>query len=251
MITTQILHRHRLPAWLIIALLVLVGAPGLHAQTVTPAAAGGGEEKRGPLIPQNSMRGDFMEISVFLRNFSAPTLTVPNISIPLHGTHDATMSIDDTIVYGLSFGFNYNERVNLNIDLGYGTPNFDAVWGTDVIQGHGSMWLGDLNLDYSLLKRRFSPFVSAGVGFLSFDSGVPSGGGLYYWWDPYWGYVGGIGYSTHSSTHFTWNGAVGVRWDVSDYVYLKAAYQVIWGKIGINGTEAFPQYTLNIGYRWN
>ena len=68
---------------------------------------------------------------------------------------------------------------------------------------------------YNLLTGHFSPFVGAGVGLLAFDSGIPNGGNIYYWWDPYWGYTVSGGYTTHHSTHWTWNAAVGVRWDVT------------------------------------
>jgi Outer membrane protein beta-barrel domain len=250
---TALIHFRLLSAWSKLALIFLCGALGLNAQSVgtTTYSYKDSEPPRESIIPQNSFRSERMELSFFLRNFTAPELTVADIRIPLLGTHDAVMSIEDSLVYGVSFGFNYNERVNLNIDLGYGQPDFEAVWGTDIIYGQGSMWLGDLNLEYNILKRRFSPFVGAGVGFFTFDSGVPSGGGFYTWWDPFWGYVSGIAYTTHSSTTFTWNASAGARWDISDNFYLKGAYQMIWGKVGISGTEAFPQYTLNIGWRFN
>jgi hypothetical protein len=241
----------RISVWPKIALLLLVAAAGLNAQTETSPTPSYSDFKQQAFVSPNSDREGYVEFALFFRELnSAPTLTVPSITIPLYGTNDATMMLQDTTLYGVSFGMNLTEHININGDIARGQPKFDAIWGTDVIHGKGTMWITNINVDYNFLKRNFSPFVSAGVGFLTFDSGVPNGGGIYYWWDPYWGYTATASYTTHSSAHWTWNAAAGIHWDFADNWVMKASYQVLWSKIGQSGTEAFPQYTLSIGWRW-
>ena len=251
MTTTRIRHSCYFPAWLLAAAILLLVPVAANAQTYTPAStAAYSDASQQSFVSMNVDREGYVEVSLFVREFTAPGLTVKDIEIPTFGKHDATTQIEDTTMWGIAVGFNPDLHFNVNFDISYGAPKYTGTWGTDVIHGEGKLWVSNLNVEYNLLTGHFSPFVGAGIGLLAFDSGIPNGGNLYYWWDPYWGYTVSGGYTTHHSNHWTWNAAVGVRWDVTESCVIKASYQAIWSKIGISGTEVFPQYTLSVGWRW-
>jgi opacity protein-like surface antigen len=194
-----------------------------------------------------SMSSEFMLI---VRNFTAPELTVKNIHIPGWGTNDAVMKIDDSLTYGIGFGYNISPRLNINGDMSYGEADYKANWGKYVINGEGELMTGNINLEFNLLDRAITPFIGGGIGFMYFDSNVPSSTDVYYWWDPWWGYTSAAVVETHSSTNWTWNATAGIRWDVTRGFFVKASYIAMWSKIGASGTELFPQYALNMGWKF-
>lgn len=229
------------------ALLLFAGSLSLRAQMSAPTNAD--VEHQG--YSTYGHREGSIEFGFLLRDFSSPDITVTGIQVPLVGTNDATLKIKDAIVYGVTFGGNIDDHWNINGDIGFGNANFEGTWGNQTLKSDGHLWVGNVNVDYNFLTGHFTPYVGAGIGLTSFDSGVPNGGGYYVWWDPWWGYTASGAYTTHRSTHWTWNGAVGLRWDISDSWTLKGAYQAIWSKVGQGGTKLFPQYTLAFAWRWD
>lgn len=186
--------------------------------------------------------------------FTAPDLTVRDITIPISGidvTHDGVMMIDDTDVWGLGFGYGINERLNINGEFSFGSPDYTMTWGPYEIRGTGDLFQSRLNLDFAILTTQFTPIVTAGFGYTYFDSGVPNDDPEYIcWWDPWWGYVCDGYVDTHSSSEWTYNLGAGFRWDVTDGFFVKALYDVTWMGVGAAGTEAFPEYQLQLGWKW-
>jgi len=72
----------------------------------------------------------------------------------------------------------------------------------------------NLNLDYYVFKDRFTPLVSAGVGFIRFDGD---------WDNTFLGFF--------SETDLTYNLGVGARWDITDTIAFNAIYRNMWVKI--------------------
>jgi opacity protein-like surface antigen len=226
--------RRRL-AWLSAAFISLVFSAGASAQAVANRGA---------------YRSERPEFTFFYRLFTAPVITKSNVRFEDQiGTFDGTFKIDDTDLFGFSWGYNYGSHLNLNLEMALGRPDFKGSWGTSTLSGTADMWTGDLNVEYNLLKSRFTPFVGVGLGFMYFDSNIPEGDpDVWCWWDYYWGYVCGASQSTHSATDFTWNATAGVRWEVTDRLLLKASYKAMWTKVGDSGTVLFPQYSLSAGW---
>jgi len=233
--------------WPVMAALILVGSVSLRAQMSAPTT---GDVEQHPDWATSGHREGSIEFGFLLRDFSSPNVTVSNITIPLLGTNDATLKIKNAIVYGITFGGNIDDHWNINGDIGFGKANYEGTWGTDKLHSDGHLWVGDVNLEYNLFTGHFTPYVGAVLGLTSFDSGVPNDAGYVYWWDPWWGYTASGAYTTHRSTHWTWNAAAGLRWDLSESWTLKGSYQALWSKVGNGGTKLFPQYTLAFVWRW-
>lgn len=104
-----------------------------------------------------------------------------------------------------------------------------------------------LNATYNFSEKAFSPFVSAGIGWTKIDSGVPTGGAdVGCWWDPWWGYICFADWKTYKASEFSYNLGVGVRWDINNAVFTKAAYSREFIKVD-NGTLNFDMAILEMG----
>jgi opacity protein-like surface antigen len=208
----------------------------------------------GTSAPSGVARAQSSEFYASWKLFTAPTLTVNDVMIPISGinvTHDAVMQIKDTDIWSIGFGYGISEKLNINGELGFGSPQYTMMWGPYEIKGTGSMFQSRVNLDYNLLSTPFTPIITAGIGYTYFDSGLPSDDPEYVcWWDPWWGYVCDGYVDTHSSSEFTWNAGAGFRWDVTDGFFIKALYDVTWMEVGASGTEAFPEYQVQVGWKW-
>jgi opacity protein-like surface antigen len=183
--------------------------------------------------------------------FTAPTIAVNNVTLPGVGTHDSVMSFDDAYLYGLGFGYGLNDHFNLNGEMNWGNMDYRMNWGPYELKGTGSLFTSRLNLDYNIMKTRLTPVVTGGIGYDYFDSGIPKGSPEYVcWWDPWWGYVCNGYVETHHTSEFTWNAGVGLRYDMTSGLFLKLLYDVTWMKVGAAGTQAFPEYQLQLGWKW-
>jgi opacity protein-like surface antigen len=201
--------------------------------------------------PQEARSFGVFEFTFGLTLFTAPGLERSNVNLPNLGTFDAVMNMDDSLLFGFGFGYGLTEKLNLNGELNFGQVDYQMEWGPYALEGTGDMFSGRINLDYNILSTPLTPFITGGIGFTYFDSGVPTGETeVVCWWDDWWGYVCEGTASTYSASEFTYNAGLGLRWDVTDSVFMKFLYDIMWMEVGASGTEAFPQYQLIGGLKW-
>jgi len=104
-----------------------------------------------------------------------------------------------------------------------------------------------LNVTYNFMQRSFTPYIEGGIGWTKLDSNIPSSPpqtGC--WWDPWWGYICFTDWDTYKASKFTYNLAVGVRWDFSNFMYSKAAYNREFLSLK-NGSLNFDMVTVELG----
>ena len=127
--------------------------------------------------------------------------------------YGAKIEMEDTTFYAFGLGLNLHDNFNLNLDAAFFT-NFDfKLIDSGGVINHAdvdSMSM-NLNIDYNIFKSRFTPLVSAGVGFIRFDGN---------WDNTFLGIF--------SETDFTYNLGVGARWDVTDTIAFNAIYRNMW-----------------------
>jgi OOP family OmpA-OmpF porin len=123
---------------------------------------------------------------------------------------------------GLGVSYDFNDHFALNTEATAGA--------LDVGRFGGAFYSGLVNVEYNLFKRRFTPFVTVGGGVLGFD--VATGSGI--------GFIS----ETKSSVHGVFGGGVGLRWDVTDHFFLKAAYRA---NEVTNGKYQGPAHIITIG----
>ena len=157
-------------------------------------------------------------------------------SIQLMGGDEAsdsgvTVEIEDPTVYGFGIGYNLSDHLNLNTDLLFGSADICAgmdVYGQTVqVEGDTNLFLWNVNLDYNILKGRFTPVATGGIGFVNFN--------------------GDFGGFEFSETNFSYNLGAGLRWDATDSLFLKAMYKWTWTEMQDIGDLLFTGATLSVG----
>jgi len=165
---------------------------------------------------------------------------------------NSSVKFDDDFAWGFSINYNLNERIALGTDFGWNFINYkaqisDGIGGFSGYNGSGetSNWM--LNMSYTLLPKRLSPFVVAGVGWGWFDSNISTGdvsGGC--WWDPWYGYICTSYPTTYGTDAFTYRGGAGLRFDANDAFFIKAYYNAQWSDLG-EESPAFSQIRVDFG----
>jgi opacity protein-like surface antigen len=149
---------------------------------------------------------------------------------------DFEAEFDDTIVGGIGIGFNFHDHLNLNMDMFFGSTDL-------ILRGYGitaeadtDLFGMDLNLDYNILKSRFTPMITGGIGFIYFSSDKVSSGGNEASVDA-------------DEADFSYNIGAGFRWDITDHFLMKGIYRFTWTKMDDTDDRLmFDGVTLSIGY---
>ena len=153
-------------------------------------------------------------------------------SASVEGEKGSGLDVDGSVGWGFVLGWNWTENINLSYTFMMNKPKYEATIIPDDLL-NGPIKIGykmskmdhRFNATYNILKRPFTPFVTAGIGYTKLDSNIPSGiNQAACWWDPWYGYICATDWNTYEKSEFTYNVGVGVRWDFSDYLYTKAAY---------------------------
>ena len=140
------------------------------------------------------------------------------------GTFDGRsgdLKMDDLFAGGLHFGYNITDQLNINTEVVFGRADLSFSSGGARVSDKADFAAMTVNLDYYILPTRFTPYVSAGLGFLSLENKYEDDG---------WFYIIVDRELPVSEVDFLWNVGGGLRWDPIDQLYLKLAYR-------LSGTE--------------
>jgi len=177
-----------------------------------------------------------------------------NYGKDISGSNGTDLNMNDTWGWGFGFGYNFNEKLNLAWNIGWSSPSYKATFVPDTgtpqqvsgtLSSTSSMFIGT----YNFMAKTFTPFVTAGLGWVFVDSNIPSGQvGTGCWWTWY-GYYCGNYETTYGTSEFAYGLGLGARWDLGESVFLKAAYNVTWiDNLGNVGTQDFDTLYLTIGF---
>lgn len=180
-----------------------------------------------PLIAQEWSRKGRGEVFVLGQSMSGDTTTGTVAGLR------PTIELDDTIVGGLGYGFNFNDFININTGLYFGSTDITGRVSGVTLTGDTNLFGWDLNLDINFLKTRFTPLMTGGIGFINFNGSWNSA----------------VGSEDFSETDFSYNLGGGFRWDVSDHFLIKALYKATWTKLqDTDNNIMFNGVSLSIGY---
>jgi opacity protein-like surface antigen len=129
------------------------------------------------------------------------------------------VKVEDTPFFGGGMGFNLNDHFNLNGELTGGRTDLvgHPAGLPEVHRREGAtLWFGDINLDYNILKSRFTPLVTGGAGFAKWRNHEEGRG----------------------EVHWAYNLGAGARWDITNNLALRVTYRATWTKLE-NADEAF------------
>jgi hypothetical protein len=214
--------------------------------TVNPHAPPEGRDRR-------------VELYVLGQYWHAEDGTAENVNIPitpgenpLMARGDVKVKFDDTLLWGFGAGYNLNSHFAVNGEFSFGYSDYSISFNESRLSGEAFVHSGKFNLDYNILPGAFTPFISGGLGYLYLDSQVPSGSTeINCWWDYWWGYdcVGDT--PTYSKVYFALNGLAGLRWDLSERMFLKASVGSNWVAVD-NAADWIStiQGTLVVGWKF-
>ena len=172
---------------------------------------------------------------------------------PFGGTVNAKM--EDTGLGGLGLAYHFSDFFSLHGDFMFGNTSFS---GNVPLENGGSTFYkqdafihtGRFNIDYNIINRRITPFVTAGIGYQYTEvelEHLPPVNQC--WWDPWWGW---ICYSEHPhawQTDFTWNAGFGIRWSITDTIIVKAMGGATWLEYdGSHGVTTQLEGVFSIGW---
>jgi len=100
-----------------------------------------------------------------------------------------------------------------------------------------------------LLSSALTPYISANLGTTYIDSGVPTGNiGTACWRDPWWGYICSPSVQTYTSTEFNYGAGIGLRYDFSRKLYIKAGVAKNYLALNSSNTPDFTSYQFIFGF---
>jgi opacity protein-like surface antigen len=141
------------------------------------------------------------------------------------------IEVDDTFVWGLGVGHNLNDYINLNGDIWFGSTDIESAPLGIPVKADSDLVGMDFNLDYNILKSRFTPIVTGGIGFIYYDGNFDVGG------------------SDFSETDFSYNLGAGFRWDIGEHFLAKALYKLTWTELeDTDDTLKLDGVNLSIAY---
>ena len=82
-----------------------------------------------------------------------------------------SIELDDTVMGGVGLGFNFNDHINLNTAVYFGSIDIagEDRFSRYRVESDSSLWSWDINLDFNILSTSFTPVLTGGLGFLSFS----------------------------------------------------------------------------------
>jgi opacity protein-like surface antigen len=170
----------------------------------------------------------------------------------------AKAEINGDLGMGFGIGYNFNENLALDFELGWNSVSYDA---TRVEDGTGnrdnySSWLDTsstrFNLTYNFLAKRLTPFVAANLGWTWVDTNIPSGPpSSNCWWDWYGNLVCSGYQPTYNKTEFSYGASLGLRYDVNDSMFLRGLVGDQWiDYSNASGTPDFVNYRFDVGFNF-
>ena len=157
-------------------------------------------------------------------------LSSEDVSVDAAGM-TASVSLDSAYGGGIAFGYDFSNHFTLGVDLWGGSGDFKGT-APGVERTYSASLFGmNTFLDYNILKSRFTPLVSANVGFLTMSADVED--------------------VSAGETDFLFGVGGGVRWDISDHWFTKAVYRLNWTEFeGVDELTMVHGVLVSVGYRF-
>jgi hypothetical protein len=171
----------------------------------------------------------------------------------LNGEGGSSADINDTLGWGFGIGYNFTNNFALAMDISWANANYNGTYVTDAgLAGstYGTLYASTvaLNMTYYLTKGAIAPFVMGGIGSTFIDTNIPIGApSTGCWWDPWYGNICSTYQNTLSSSSFSYNAGLGLRWDLAPGFFLRGILAEQWVDT-TNGTIEIPNFRFDIGF---
>lgn len=176
----------------------------------------------------------------------------------------SSASLDDDFGLGLTFGYRFSDKLELQFALDWSDVDYDATLQTASntnppiplapvrVSGSYEAFTPRVALHYNFTDGDITPFIKAGIGWSFIDTNIPEGRPQNVcWWDPWWGYICGTVQDTRSVDGFEYELGLGLRWDISPGYSLRASYEKHWLDLSeADGTPDLDQFKIGVVFRY-
>jgi len=163
--------------------------------------------------------------------------------------------------FSFGFGYNFDKNMALEFTMSFPTVDYEANLqfrndDTSPIMrqtrtGEFDFSMFRLNGFYNFGDGPFSPFISGGIGYTTFDSNIYAGTDQVCWWDPWYGYYCGYYQSTYGGDEWTYNAAVGLMLEMKGGWFSRLSYNTEWVNYdSATGTPSYDFIRLDFGMRY-
>jgi opacity protein-like surface antigen len=175
-----------------------------------------------------------------------------------NGENGSEVDFDSATGWGFGVAYNFNEHLAVGFDGAFVKPKYTATFNTDEdglvsLRHKASVFNGQLNGTWNIMKGPFTPYLQLGIGWTHIDSNVADGPPVTgCWWDPWWGYVCSNFYSTYKDTRFSWGAGAGLRYDFQNRMFVKGSINRVEIDGGNNEVDIkFDVWRLELGWKLN
>lgn len=177
-----------------------------------------------------------------------------NQSTDIDGQNGSQTSMKSDFGWGFTLGYNLNPHILLNFDFSASTPSYKAtlVDGEDgskhEINHKMDLLESQFNVVYNVFTSQFTPYIQAGAGWSFVDSNIAKGPpNSICWWDPWWGYVCDSYQNTYNDERFSYNVAVGFRYELDNSLFIRASYKQAFIDFSNSDDASIGSYHLELG----
>jgi opacity protein-like surface antigen len=168
------------------------------------------------------------------------------------GGNGSRLSLEDNLGWGFNAGYNINERLNVGVFAAWRSVDYRAhIVHPDLDRPFEfSGWMDTANLGLNttvnVLKNRFTPYLTGGIGWALVDTNIPTVPDIDCWWDPWWGYIcleSGANISDDAASYML---GAGLSWQVTESFFVRVGYEKSW--IDLEGADNFDIVRLDLGF---
>jgi opacity protein-like surface antigen len=169
-----------------------------------------------------------------------------------------TVDFKSSTGFLIGLGYDLSDRFEVGANFTFDKRDYDARLAGDEpgeffpvkgdIESMGAMF----NIHYYFLTGRFTPFITAGIGWNFVDTNIPTEPPqVGCWWNPWNGYICQDFQETKDVDGFAYQLGAGLRYRVNPSISVSGAYQMSWLDFPqADGTPSFDglQLLLNWGF---
>lgn len=170
----------------------------------------------------------------------------------IDGNNGSVTQVQSDIGWGFTLGYNLNQHVLLNFDFSSSIPSYNASLVSDSGATHSinhkmDLYESQFNVVYNVFTSSFTPYVQAGVGWSFVDSNIADGPPVGGCWSTWWGVYCDSYQNTHNDTRFSYNTAVGFRYELANQLTFKASYKQSFIDLSHSKTANIGSFHFEIG----
>jgi opacity protein-like surface antigen len=177
----------------------------------------------------------------------------------------AMLETDDDLGFVFTLGYHVSPRFLLSAEMSWNNVGYEAsLPSVDDPPGEPARGFGEFDLStlsgaatWHLLSGRFTPFLSAGLGWTWVDTGITIGPPqLACWWHPWYGHICRPFQATRTEESASYGPGGGFRWEFgtahADYDWFaRLRFDRRWADLNrTDGTPSFDSIRLEFGAKF-